>query len=107
LGGRRGWCVAGQSVGAVSAADDRPRPSGGLAGVAFAVQLHDDVGAQGGVLLVAADPLMKLRRRLRPRREGMRVEGDKHRVQGRGDGLAAALAGGFGGWERACPGRGG
>jgi hypothetical protein len=33
---------------------------GGLAGVAFAVQLDHHVGAQGGVLLLAADPLVQL-----------------------------------------------
>jgi hypothetical protein len=81
-------------MGAVGAADDRPGPGGGLAGAAFAVQLDDDVGAQGGVLLAAADPLLKLRRRPRPRRERIRVEGGKHRVQRRGDRLAGALAGG-------------
>jgi hypothetical protein len=72
--------VAGVAVGAVGAADDRPGAGGGLAGAAFAVQL-DHVGAQGGVLLVAADPLVQLGRRPRPRRERMGVEGDKHRVQ--------------------------
>jgi hypothetical protein len=34
----------------------------GLAGVAFAVQLDHHVGAQGGVLLLAADPLVQLGR---------------------------------------------
>src|SRR5215211_5438980 len=85
--------VAGVAVGAFGAADDRPGAGGGLAGAAFAVQLDHHVGAQGGVLLVAADPLVKLRRRPRPRRESVRVEGGKHRVQRRGDRLAAALAG--------------
>src|SRR5829696_3968845 len=86
--------VAGVAVGPFGAADDRPGAGGGLAGAAFAVQLDDDVGAQGGVLLVAADPLVQLGRRPRPRREGIRVERDKYRVQRRGDGLAGALAGG-------------
>ena len=54
--------VADVAVGAFGAADDRPGAGGGLAGAAFAVQLDDDVGAQGGVLLVAAHPLVKLRR---------------------------------------------
>jgi hypothetical protein len=36
---------------------------GWLAGAALAVQLNDHVGAQDGVLLVAADPLMQLGRR--------------------------------------------
>src|SRR5215216_3466347 len=48
--------VAGVAVGAVGAADDRPSAGGGLAGMAFAVQLDHHVGAQGGVLLLAADP---------------------------------------------------
>jgi hypothetical protein len=86
--------VAGVAMSPFGAADDRPGAGGGLAGPAFAVQLDHHVGAQGGVLLVAADPLMKLGRRPRPRRERMRVEGDKHRVQRRGGWLAAALAGG-------------
>jgi hypothetical protein len=86
--------VAGVAVGPFAAADDRPGPGGGLAGPAFAVQLDDDVGAQGGVLLVAADPLVKLCRCPRPRRERMRVEGHEHRVQGRGGRLAGVLAGG-------------
>jgi hypothetical protein len=47
-------------VGAVGAADDRPGPGGGLAGAALAVQLDDHVGAQDGVLLVAADPRLQL-----------------------------------------------
>jgi hypothetical protein len=85
--------VAGVAVGAFGAADDCPGAGGGLAGVAFAVQLDDHVGAQGGVLLVAADPLVKLGRRPRPRWERMWVEGNEYRVQGRGDGLATALAG--------------
>jgi hypothetical protein len=54
--------VAGVAVGAFGAADDRPGSGGGLAGAALAIQLHDHVGAQGGVLLVAADPLVKLGR---------------------------------------------
>jgi hypothetical protein len=63
--------VAGVAVRAFGAADDRPGAGGGLAGAALAVQLDDDVGAQGGVLLIAADPLMQLRRRPRPGRERM------------------------------------
>jgi hypothetical protein len=81
------------AVGPFGAADDRPGPGGGLAGPAFAVQLDDDLGAQGGVLLVAADPLVQLGRRPRPRRKCLGVEGDKHPVQRRGDRLAAALVG--------------
>jgi hypothetical protein len=38
--------------------------------------------------------LVQLGRRPRPRRDRLRVEGDKHWVQRRGDGLAGALAGG-------------
>jgi hypothetical protein len=86
--------VAGVAVGAFGAADDRPGAGGGLAGAAFAVQLDHDVGAQGGVLLVAADPLVQLGRRPLSGREGARVEGHKHRVQAWTGRLAAALAGG-------------
>jgi hypothetical protein len=68
--------LAGQTVAALGPADDHPRAGGGLTRVAFAVQLDDHVGAQGGVFLVAADPLVKLRRRPRPRRERIGVEGD-------------------------------
>jgi hypothetical protein len=50
--------LAGQPVAALGPADDRPRPGGGLAGVALAVQLDHHVGAQDGVLLLAADPLV-------------------------------------------------
>jgi hypothetical protein len=45
----------GAVLAALAAADDRPGAGGGPAGAAFAVQLDDDLGAQGGVLLVAAD----------------------------------------------------
>jgi hypothetical protein len=37
--------LVGQPVAAVGPSDDRPRPGGGLAGVAFAVQLDHHVGA--------------------------------------------------------------
>src|SRR5215217_8169834 len=69
-------CVA---LSAVGAADDCPGAGGWLAGVAFAVQLDDHVGAQGGVLLLAADPLEQLGRRPRPRWERMWVEGNEYR----------------------------
>jgi hypothetical protein len=65
--------IPGVAVGAFGPADDRPGAGGGLAGAAFAVQLDDDVGAQGGVLLVAADPLVQLGRRPRPGRERFRL----------------------------------
>jgi hypothetical protein len=52
--------VAGVAVGAFGAADDRPGPAGGLAGVALAIQLDHHVGPQGGVLLLATDPLVQL-----------------------------------------------
>jgi hypothetical protein len=52
--------LAGQPVAAVGSSDDCPGAGGGLAGVALAVQLDDHVGAQGGVLLLAADPLVQL-----------------------------------------------
>jgi hypothetical protein len=54
--------LADQSVAAVGPADDRLGAGGGLAGMAFAVQLDHHVGAQDGVLLLAADPLEQLGR---------------------------------------------
>jgi hypothetical protein len=54
--------LAGQSVSAVGAPDDRPVPGSELAGPALAVEFDDHVGAQDGVLLVAADPLVQLGR---------------------------------------------
>jgi hypothetical protein len=65
-----------------------------LAGVTLAVQLDDHVGAQDGVLLLAADPLEQLGLRPGSAREGTGIEGHEHRVQGLGGRLAAALAGG-------------
>jgi hypothetical protein len=62
--------------------DTSPSAGGWLAGVAFAVQLDQHVGAQDGVLLVAADPLMQLSRRPYSRREGAGIERHKHRIQG-------------------------
>jgi hypothetical protein len=55
--------VAGVAVGASGAAGDRPGPAGRLAGAALAVELDHHVGPQGGVLLLAADPLVQLGRR--------------------------------------------
>ena len=86
--------LTGQPLAAVGPADDCPGPGGGLAGVAFAVQLDDHVGAQDGVLLLAADPLVQLGLRPGPGREGARVEGHKHWVKARRRRLTAALAGG-------------
>ena len=54
--------LADQPVAAVGPSDDGLGPSSGLAGVAFAVQLDHHVGAQGGVLLLAADPPVQLGR---------------------------------------------
>ena len=79
---------------AVGPPDDRPRPGGGLAGMAFAVQLDHHVGAQGGVVLLATDPLEQLGRSPFSSREGARVDGHKHRVQARCGRLPAALLGG-------------
>jgi hypothetical protein len=62
--------------------------------VTLAIRLDHHVGAQDGVLLLAADPLEQLGLRPGSAREGTGIEGDKHWVQGRGDRLAAALAGG-------------
>ena len=56
-----------------------------------------NVGAQDGVLLVAADPLMQLSRRPYSRGEGAGIERHKHRIQGQAAGRplrwwAAAIA---------------
>jgi hypothetical protein len=53
---------ASAGLGAVGPSDDRPGASGWPTGVAFAVQLDHDVGAQDGVLLVAVGPLVQLGR---------------------------------------------
>jgi hypothetical protein len=92
-GARRGWCAGRPTGGTLGAAGDRPGAGGGLAGAAFPAPPDDYVGAQGGVLLVASDPLVKLCRRPRPCRERLRVEGHKHRVQQRSGRLPGALAG--------------
>jgi hypothetical protein len=75
-------------------ADDRPGPGGGLAGAAFAVQLDHHVGARGGVLLLAADPLVQLSRWLFPSGERARVEHHEHQIQGGWSRLVAALSSG-------------
>jgi hypothetical protein len=49
--------LIGDAMAAVGAAGDRPYSSAGLAGVAFGVQLHHHLGAEGGVVLGVADPL--------------------------------------------------
>jgi hypothetical protein len=85
--------LASQPIAVVGPSDDRLGPGGGLAGVAFAVQLDHHVGAQSGVLLVAADPRLQLSRRPFPDGKGARVERHKHWIQGRWCGPAAALAG--------------
>src|SRR5215218_2420585 len=79
--------VAGALMGAVGAADDGPGAGGRPAGTAFAVELDHDLGAQGGVLLVAAYPGGQLLVGAFPGREQAAVEGHKRRVQhGRGRG---------------------
>ena len=85
--------LADQSVDAVGPADDRPGPGGGSASVAFAVQLDHHVGGQSGVLLLAADPPIQLRRRPLWSRRHPRVERHEYRVQGRGGRPPATLAG--------------
>jgi hypothetical protein len=52
--------LAGQPMAPIGSPDGRPGPGGWVAGAAFAVQLDHHVGAQDGVLLVAADPRMQL-----------------------------------------------
>src|SRR5512133_2298046 len=74
-------------VGPVGAADDRPGAGGWPAGAALAVELDHDLGAQGGVLLLAAHPGGQLLVGAFPGREQAAVEGHKRRVQlGRGRG---------------------
>jgi hypothetical protein len=73
--------LAGQPVAAVGPADGRPGPGGGLAGPAFAVQLHDHVGAQDRVLLVTADPLVQLSRWQLSGWKDAEAERHKHRIQ--------------------------
>jgi hypothetical protein len=85
--------LAGQPVSAVGPSDDCPGPGDRLPRVALAVQLDHHVGAQGGVLLLAADRPIQLSRRPLSGREDTRVEDHKHRVQGRGGRSSAALAG--------------
>jgi hypothetical protein len=54
--------LAGQPIPAVGPPDDRPGPGGWVASAALAVELGHDVGAQDGVLLVAANPRIQLDR---------------------------------------------
>jgi hypothetical protein len=61
--------------------------------VAFAVQLNYHIGAQDGVLLLAADPLVQLGRGALSGGEGARVEGREHRVQSWGGRLTRATTG--------------
>jgi hypothetical protein len=83
--------VAGALVGALGAADDRPGSGGRPAGAALAVELDHDRGAQGGVPLVAAHPLIQLGRRSLAGGEGVRVEDHKYRIQRWGGRPAGAL----------------
>jgi hypothetical protein len=100
-------------VGTLGAAGDRPGAGGWVAGAAFAVQLDDSVGAQDGVLLVAADhscssaPVV-------PGPGGRRGCGPQPPGPGWGGRSAAAAGGGdrpladrLVGCGRACQGRGG
>jgi hypothetical protein len=68
------------------------RPSGSPTAQAFAAQLDHQVGAKGGELLLAADPLIQLSRSSFSAGEGAGIELYKHRVQGRGR-LTGAAAG--------------
>jgi hypothetical protein len=86
--------LVGQPVGAVGPPDDRPGPGVGLASPALAIEFDHHVGAQDGVLLVAADPLVQLGRRSISGGEGARVKRHKHRVKGRAGRPPAALASG-------------
>ena len=73
--------MVGQPVGAIGPPDDAPDPGAGLAGPALTVEFDDHVGAQDGLFLLAADPLIEVGRRLCSGGKGTEVEDGKHRVQ--------------------------
>src|SRR5215218_3153425 len=73
--------VAGAALAALATADDRPGAGGRPAGAAFAVELDHHAGAQGGVLLLPADPGGQLLLWAFPGREQPAVEGQERRVQ--------------------------
>src|SRR6266545_3972350 len=102
-----GRSLAGEGLGALRAAGDGPHPDGRAGRAALGVQLGDRGGAQGGVLLGAADPPEPLRLRARPDGQHILVELDEHGVQPARRGPPGARPGGcwWGGWCRACPAR--
>ena len=101
-GARRALGVRWRGVGRVGRVG-RPGAGGGPAGAAFAVQLDDDFGAQGGVLLVAADLGGQLLGRAFLGRQQSPVERHEGRVQPPGPGGLARRAGRPGPWRRqAC-----
>jgi hypothetical protein len=71
-----------------------PRASAGLGGVAFGVQFHHHPGAEGRVVLGAADPFGQLPTRPRPDRQLAVVEGHKFQVKARRGRPPGALASG-------------
>src|SRR5215218_4634301 len=73
--------LTGEGLGALGAAGDRPHPGGRAGRAALAVQLGDRGGAQGGVLLGAADPPEPLGFRAGPDGQHVLVERDEHGVQ--------------------------
>src|SRR6266545_6322296 len=74
-----GCSLAGEGLGALGAAGDRPYPGGGAGRAALGIQLGDRGGAQGGVLLGAADPPEPLRLRASPDGQHILVEREKCR----------------------------
>jgi hypothetical protein len=87
-----------QPVAAVGPADDRPGPGGWLAGGrGVRCTARPSRWRPGGVLLLAADPLVQLRLRPWAGGEGARVERHERRVKGRGSRSPGALAGGSNG----------
>jgi hypothetical protein len=83
--------LAGQPVGAVGPSDDRPGPAGGLA-ARLSLFSSTTTLAPKVAYSCGGPPVMQLGRRPLPRGKGARVEGHKHRIQGRGSRPPAALA---------------
>src|SRR6266705_917456 len=73
--------LAGEGLGALGAAGDRPHPGALPRGAAFAVELPQRVGAAGGELLGAADPRKPLPLGSSPGRQDVGVERQKGGVE--------------------------
>jgi hypothetical protein len=86
--------VGAAAVGAIGAAGDRPGAGAGFGGMAFAVQLDHDLGAEGRVVLGPPHPLGQLAAGPGAGGDLAVVERHKHRVKARRGWLSAAAAGG-------------